>query len=76
MAGWHPLKRREFVRRLRALGFVGPDRGTRHEFLVCGRKRQTIPSNSEFSSAQVVVLLRQAGAVLGRTVTQEEWERL
>jgi len=58
------------------LGFIGPYRGTRHEFLVCGRRRQTIPSNPEFSSAQVVVLLRQAGAVLGRTVAQEEWEQL
>src|SRR4051812_3521709 len=40
MAGWHPIKRRELVRKLRVLGFTGPYRGTRHEFLglflICG----------------------------------------
>jgi hypothetical protein len=53
MAGLHPLKRREFIRRLRALGFSGPVRGARHEFLIFGQKRQTIPSNAEFSVHKV-----------------------
>lgn len=76
MAGWHPLKRREFIRRLRALGFVGPYRGTRHEFLIHAQKRQTISSNADFSVPQVKMLLRQAEFVLGRKIGAEEWERL
>lgn len=76
MAGWHPLRRREFIRRLRALGFAGPYRGTRHEFLVHGLGRQTIPSNPEYSVHQVKVLVRQVEGFLGRTVTLEEWENL
>lgn len=56
MAGWHSLKRREFVRRLRALGFAGPYRGTRHEFLFHGQRRQTVPSNSDYSVPQVRML--------------------
>jgi len=73
MAAWHPLKRREFIRRLRALGFTGPYRGARHEFLVFGQKRQTIPSNSDFSLPQLKMLLRQAEAVLGRKISADEW---
>ena len=76
MAGWHPLKRREFIRRLRALGFNGPHRGTRHEFLVFGQKRQTVPSNPDYSLPQLKMLLRQVEAVLGRKITSDEWDRL
>ena len=33
MSHWSPCKRREFIRRLRALGFDGPFSGTRHQFM-------------------------------------------
>jgi hypothetical protein len=76
MAGWHPIKRREFVRKLIALGFTGPFRGTRHDFLVFGQSRQTIPSNSEYSIPQLRVLLRQVELILHRRVSLEEWTAL
>lgn len=76
MAAWRPLKRREFTRKLRALGFDGPYSGTRHQFLVLGQHRQTIPSNSEYSIPQVRMLLRQVETILGRTVSLEEWDSL
>lgn len=76
MAGWKPIKRREFVRRLRALGFDGPYRGTRHEFLVFGQHRQTIPSNPEYSVPQLRLLVRQVQAILSRPLTLEDWDRL
>jgi len=76
MAGWHPIKRREFVRKLRALGFAGPCRGTRHEFLVFGAYRQTIPGNADYSVPQLKMLLRQVGQILGRRISSEEWEAL
>jgi predicted RNA binding protein YcfA (HicA-like mRNA interferase family) len=76
MAGWRPLKRREFIRRLRALGFEGPYSGTRHQFLVRGQHRQTIPTNAEYSVPQLRMLLRQVESILGRTVSVDEWENL
>jgi hypothetical protein len=76
MAGWHPLKRREFVRKLGALGFAGPHRGARHEFLVLGQRRQTIPSNAEFSVPQLRMLLRQVETILGRRISADEWRQL
>jgi hypothetical protein len=76
MAGWHPLKRREFVRKLRALGFAGPYGGTRHDFLVFGPHRQTVPSNSDYSVPQLKMLLRQVETMLGRKISTEEWDAL
>lgn len=76
MAGWRPLKRREFIRRLRTLGFDGPISGTRHQFMVVGQHRQTIPTNSEYSVPQVRMLLRQGESILGRRIALDEWERL
>jgi hypothetical protein len=76
MAAWRPLKRREFIRKLRALGFAGPFSGTRHQFMVLGQHRQTIPTNSEFSVPQVRMLLRQVEAILGRSVSLDEWDSL
>jgi hypothetical protein len=47
------------MRRLRALGFDGPFSGTRHQFMVSGQHRQTVPTNSEYSVPQIRMLLRQ-----------------
>jgi hypothetical protein len=76
MAAWRPLKRREFVRKLRGLGFDGPYSGTRHQFMVRGQFRQTIPSNAEYSVPQLKMLLRQVESILQRTVKLEEWDLL
>jgi hypothetical protein len=76
MAAWRPLKRREFVRKLRALGFDGPFSGTRHQFMVLGQHRQTIPTNSEYSVPQIRMLLRQVESILGRSISLDEWGSL
>jgi predicted RNA binding protein YcfA (HicA-like mRNA interferase family) len=76
VAGWKPIRRREFVRKLRALGFHSPQRGTRHEFLVFEQHRQTIPSNPEYSVPQLRLLLRQVRTILRRQITLEDWDRL
>jgi hypothetical protein len=76
MAGWHPTKRREFIRKLWALGFEGPYRGTRHDFLILGQHRQTISSNSDYSVPQLKMLLRQVETSLGRKISADEWDAL
>jgi hypothetical protein len=76
MAAWRPLKRREFVRKLRALGFDGPFSGTRHQFMVLKQHRQTIPTNSEYSVPQIRMLLRQVESILERKLTLDEWDAL
>ena len=76
MSRWTPCKRREFVRRLRRLGFDGPFTGTRHQFLVYQEHRLAIPSNEEYSVPQLRMMLREAGGILRREIALEEWERL
>ena len=76
MGGWRPLKRRDFIRKLRALGFDGPYSGTRHQFMVLGQHRQTIPSNSEYSVPQIRMLLRQVESILEHPVSLEKWSSL
>ena len=76
MAGWRPLKRRDFIRKLRALGFDGPYSGTRHQFMTFGSYRQTIPINTEYSVPQIRMLVRQVEAITERKINLEGWERL
>jgi predicted RNA binding protein YcfA (HicA-like mRNA interferase family) len=76
MAAWRPVKRRDFIRKLRALGFEGPFSGTRHQFMVSGQHRQTIPTNPEYSVPQIRMLLRQVESIIGRPVSTDEWESL
>src|SRR3954453_16104421 len=64
MAGWRPLKRRDFVRKLRGLAFTGPFSGTRHQFMAFGPHRQTIPTNPEYSVPQVKMLIRQVERII------------
>ncbi len=76
MSRWNPCKRDVFVRRLRKIGFEGPYSGAKHQFLVFTEHRLTIPSNAEYSVPQLRMMLREAEAILGREITQEEWDGL
>ena len=76
MVSWNPIKRRDFVRRLRRLGLEGPYAGTRHEFMVFEARRLTIPSNSEYSVPQLRMMIRELELVLDRNLPSEEWEAL
>jgi hypothetical protein len=73
---WTPCKRREFIRRLRSLGFDGPFSGSRHQFLVFEDNRLTIPSNDEYSIPQLRLMLREASTILRREISLVEWDRL
>lgn len=66
-----PISRREFIRRMLALGFDGPFAGGKHEFLIRDERRLILPNphQGEISVALLTRLLRQAG------VTREQWER-
>jgi hypothetical protein len=53
MSPWKQCKRRDFIRKLRKLGFKGPYSGTRHKFIVIENHRLAIPSNAEYSMPQL-----------------------
>jgi predicted RNA binding protein YcfA (HicA-like mRNA interferase family) len=76
MSRWVPCKRREFIRRLRALGFDGPISGTRHQFMAYEQYRLTIPTNAEYSVPQLRMMLQETADIIGREITAEEWNSL
>lgn len=39
-----PISRRDFIERLRLMGFEGPYSGSRHEFMLRGNNRLILPN--------------------------------
>jgi len=44
--------------------------------MVIQHHRLAIPSNVEYSVPQLLMILREAGAILGRQISSDEWDRL
>ncbi len=76
MSRWIPCKRRDFVKKIRRIGFEGPYSGTRHQFMVYGQHRLTIPSNDEYSVPQLRMMIGEIEVILEREITLEEWNSL
>jgi predicted RNA binding protein YcfA (HicA-like mRNA interferase family) len=67
-----PIKRADFIRHLRQIGFTGPRAGTKHEFMQRGQVKITIPNphSGDIGIGLLSRILRQVG------ISREEWERL
>ncbi len=76
MSQWTPCKRRDFINRLRELGFDGPFSETKHQFMVYKQHRLAIPSNTEYSIPQLKMMIREVENIIGREITADEWNRL
>jgi hypothetical protein len=76
MPKWTPCKRRDFIKKLRQLGFDGPYSGTRHHFMLFENHRLAIPSNAEYSVPQLRFMLQEVGEVIGREISNDEWVSL
>lgn len=76
MSRWTPCKRRDFIQRLRQMGFDGPFSGTRHQFMVYEHRRLYIPSDPEYSVPQLRTMLREVEQIIGHQIIAEEWNRL
>lgn len=44
--------------------------------MVFGTDRLSIPSNSEYTVAQLRVLIREVEAIIGRSIPLDEWQNL
>ena len=76
MSRWARCKRRDFIRRLRRIGFDGPVSGTRHQFMTYEQHRLAISSNVEYSVSQLRMMIREVEEIVGRNITVDEWNRL
>ena len=67
-----PVKREDLINYLRELGFDGPFSGTKHQVMIKGTLRLTIPNphHGDIGRELLVRILRQAG------IARDEWEKL
>ncbi|HEX8313670.1 MAG TPA: type II toxin-antitoxin system HicA family toxin [Flavisolibacter sp.] len=67
-----PIKRKELIAFLKKLGFDGPYSGGKHQFMIKGTLRLTIPNphQSDIGKDLLSKILKQAG------IEKEEWESL
>jgi predicted RNA binding protein YcfA (HicA-like mRNA interferase family) len=72
----NPCKRRDFIKKLRKLGFEQPRLGTRHQFMIYQQYRLTIPSNSEYSVPQLKMMIKEVENIMSREITIDEWNEL
>ena len=73
MVKWRPCTRKEFIKKLKTIGFTSPEPGGRHFFMRHGAYTLTIPSNKEYSIPQLKMLLNEIEQGIGRKITIDEW---
>jgi predicted RNA binding protein YcfA (HicA-like mRNA interferase family) len=72
MAKLFPVKRNDFIKKLKKLGFEGPYSGGKHQFMIRGETRLTLPNphRKEIGIDLLKRILLQAG------INREEWLKL
>jgi predicted RNA binding protein YcfA (HicA-like mRNA interferase family) len=76
MAKWTPCKRRDFIAKLKKLGFKSPEPGGRHSYMRHGVFTLTLPNNVEYSVPQVKMLLKEIEPGIKKRISLEEWQKL
>ena len=76
MPKWNPCKRRDFIKKLKKIGFAAPEPGGNHFYMRYGTYTFTVPSNQECSVPQVKTLLKEIEQGIRKEIPLDEWERL
>jgi len=63
-----PVKRKEFIDKLKKLGFQVPFAGSKHQFMIFKNHRLTIPSNKEYSVPQLKFMLKEVERIIGKNI--------
>ena len=72
MPAFAPIKRKDLIHALKQARFDGPYAGGKHEFMVKGNLRLTLPNphHGEIGKELLSRILKQAG------ISRSEWEKL
>ena len=76
MGKWTPCKRRDFIRKLKKLGFESPEPGGSHLYMRYESFTLSLPSNTEYSVPQVKMLLREIELGIRKKISLEQWQKL
>ncbi len=72
MPPFGPIKRTDLIRYLRRLGFEGPFPGGRHQYMIRGTQKVTLPNPHQRDIDRNLLsrILQQAG------ISRDDWEQL
>lgn len=76
MAKWAPCKRKDFIAKLRKLGFELPEPGGRHFYMRHGTFTLALPSNLEYSVPQIKMLVKEIEVGIKKQISLEDWHKL
>jgi len=76
MGKWTPCKRKDFIKKLKRLGFDSPEPGGRHFYMRYGSFTLPLPRNAEYSVPQIKMLLKEIEEGTGQKISLEEWGNL
>lgn len=76
MSRFVPCNRREFIKRLKKLGFTGEFHGTKHDYMFFGHHRQTIPNDEEYSVKKLRMMIKEIEILLDHKISADEWNNL
>ena len=76
MGNWKPLKRREFIKKLKKFGFQSPEPGGRHFYMRYGTYTLTLPNNKEYSVPQIKMLLSEIEHGVKKKISIDIWGSL
>ena len=74
MGNWKPLKRREFIKKLKKFGFQSPEPGGRHFYMRYGAYTLTLPNNKEYSIPQIKMLLAEIEHGIKKKISIDIWD--
>ena len=76
MGRWKPCKRKDFIKKLKKLGFGSPEPGGRHFYMRPHTYTLTLPNNKEYSVAQIKMLISEIEHGIGKKISIREWENI
>jgi predicted RNA binding protein YcfA (HicA-like mRNA interferase family) len=76
MGKWNPCKRKDFIKKLKKIGFGSPEPGGRHFYMRHRTYTLTLPNNKEYSVPQIKMLINEIEHGIGKKISIEEWENL
>jgi hypothetical protein len=76
MAKWTPCKRKDFIRKLKKLGFESPEPGGKHFYMRYESFTFSLLNNSEYSVPQVKMLVNEIEPGIKKRISLEEWSAL
>jgi predicted RNA binding protein YcfA (HicA-like mRNA interferase family) len=76
MIKWLPCSSKEFIKRLKKLGFTGEFHGTKCDYMFYRHRRLAIPNNDEYSVNELRMMIKEVDILIGHKISADKWNNL